>query len=59
MFYLPEMFTNYNKEKFGHKQDGHIVDIVVLPRWAQNPQDFVRKHLAALETNHVSQNINH
>lgn len=41
-FYLPEMFSNHNKYKFGKQEDGSQVDNVELPNWATSPEEFVR-----------------
>lgn len=41
-FYLPEMFPNKNKYKFGKQEDGSPVDDVELPPWANSPEEFVR-----------------
>ena len=59
MFYLPEIFINSNQEHYGPRQDGDLVNHVRLPPWASCPEDFVQKHLAALESAFVSQNLNH
>jgi hypothetical protein len=41
-FFSPELFINQNRINFGKKQDGTIVDDVILPPWAQNdPYLFV------------------
>jgi hypothetical protein len=41
-FSLPEILSNYNNYKFGQTDDGQIVDDVILPKWAQTPEDFIR-----------------
>ena len=41
-FTLPEILTNYNDYKFGQTEDGLTVDDVILPKWAQTPEDFIR-----------------
>eukprot|EP01063_Lacrimia_lanifica_P009078 TRINITY_DN16104_c0_g1_i1.p1 TRINITY_DN16104_c0_g1~~TRINITY_DN16104_c0_g1_i1.p1 ORF type:complete len:3447 (+),score=1235.46 TRINITY_DN16104_c0_g1_i1:166-10506(+) len=56
-FYLPEMFMNNNAVKFGTRQDGRALDHVELPPWAATPDDFVRIHREALESEHVSANL--
>jgi hypothetical protein len=33
-FFLPDFLKNCNKFTFGAKQDGHVVDDVLLPPWA-------------------------
>ncbi|CAN0449210.1 unnamed protein product, partial [Laminaria digitata] len=40
-------------------QDGTEVNDVQLPPWANGPADFILKHRAALESDHVSQNLHH
>ena len=41
-FSLPEMFANCNHYKLGRTEDGLKVDDVILPKWAQTPEDFIR-----------------
>ncbi|KAG1699369.1 Neurobeachin [Nymphon striatum] len=53
-FYLPEMFPNKNKYKFGKQEDGSPVDDVELPPWAGSPEEFVRINRMALESEFVS-----
>eukprot|EP01135_Chromosphaera_perkinsii_P000139 Nk52_evm35s32 gene=Nk52_evmTU35s32 len=57
LFYLPEMFENANEYCFGKDHSGHVVDDVVLPPWAKSPEDFIRIHRAALESEYVSENL--
>jgi len=40
-------------------QEEQVVDDVILPPWAANPQDFVRLHREALESPHVSRTLHH
>jgi hypothetical protein len=57
-FYLPEMYQNQNKIKFGRRQDKELVDDVQLPKqFGQNPYRFVVAMREALESNYVSQSI--
>ena len=54
-FSLPEMFVNCNHYKLGRTEDGLKVDDVILPKWAQTPEDFIRinravKHRLEQET---------
>lgn len=35
------------------------VNDVVLPPWAKSPEDFIAIHRRALESEYVSQNLNH
>jgi hypothetical protein len=58
-FYLPEFLLNSMKLQLGKKQNSKIVDNVVLPKWAKdNPNEFIRIHRKALESNYVSQHLN-
>jgi hypothetical protein len=59
LFYLPEMLRNDNGFHLGTLQDGRVVDDVALPPWANSPEEFIRKHRAALESQYVSDNIHH
>ena len=59
-FYMPEFLVNMNRFDLGKLQSGgggsskkSTVDDVILPRWADNPHDFVRKHRQALECDYV------
>jgi len=36
------MFTNCNHYKLGRTEDGMKVDDVILPKWAQTSEDFIR-----------------
>ena len=56
-YYLPEFLRNSNGIHLGVRQDGVHLDDVVLPRWANGPHDFVRKHRMALESKHVSAHL--
>ncbi|KAF4042183.1 Beige/BEACH domain [Phytophthora infestans] len=58
-FYLPEFLMNCNGLELGTRQNGSIVNNVVLPPWARSPEDFVIKNLVALESEYVSANIHH
>jgi hypothetical protein len=53
-FYQPEIFRNSNKLNLGVKQDGVAVDDVILPPWASTPEEFIRIHREALESEFVS-----
>ena len=57
MYYLPDLFLNRNACPLGTRQDGQKVDDVLLPPWATDATDFIAKHRAALESDHVSQNL--
>ena len=61
---IPEFFCNpsflLNQDKFdlGTRQEsaGHV-NHVKLPKWAKTPEDFIRKHREALESDYVSQHL--
>ena len=57
-YYLPEFLVNLNKFDFGLKYDGSSVSDVILPPWAQTPEDFIVKHREALESDYVSNHLN-
>lgn len=42
LFALPEMLTNCNDYRFGRDDDGVKIDDVILPKWAQTSEDFIR-----------------
>lgn len=44
LFYLPEMFVNANRYQMGKTEDNVTVNDVILPRWANSPEEFVRIH---------------
>ena len=57
-FYLPQIFTNSNKEIYGKTQEGDFVDDVNLPNWANgNVHLFLIKHQQALESEFVYKNV--
>ncbi|XP_060728472.1 WD repeat- and FYVE domain-containing protein 4 isoform X2 [Tachysurus vachellii] len=57
-FYLPDFLTNSNNFEFGSMQDGTTLGDVVLPPWAKgDPQEFIRMHREALESDYVSANL--
>ena len=51
------MLLNRNGLSLGTRQDGQAVDDVRLPPWASDAVDFVAKHRAALECDHVSERL--
>ena len=53
LFSLPEMLTNINEYTFGQSE----IDDVILPKWAQTPEDFIRLNRAALESEFVSAHL--
>lgn len=60
LFFLPECLLNLNNCPFGLKQDGVAVHDVILPPWAKgSARHFIQLHRQALESEHVSKNLNH
>jgi hypothetical protein len=57
LFHMPELLRNNNNLDFGHKQNGVRVDDVLLPPWARTPEEFVRLHREALESEYVSAHL--
>ncbi|KAE8908643.1 hypothetical protein PF005_g17228 [Phytophthora fragariae] len=60
----PEFFTsdgtflrNRNGYALGKRHDQKVVGDVQLPKWASTPEEFVRIHRAALESEHVSRHL--
>uniref|UniRef100_A0AC35TXP6 Neurobeachin n=1 Tax=Rhabditophanes sp. KR3021 TaxID=114890 RepID=A0AC35TXP6_9BILA len=59
LFYLPEMFRNSNGYDLGKRDDGTLVNEVILPPWANgSPEKFVQIHREALESDLVSCQLN-
>lgn len=57
-YYLPDFLQNKNGFDFGRKQDGSVVNDVILPPWAKgDPKRFVRINRSALESDFVSKNL--
>uniref|UniRef100_A0A4W5QEA5 WDFY family member 4 n=1 Tax=Hucho hucho TaxID=62062 RepID=A0A4W5QEA5_9TELE len=57
-YYLPDFLVNTNHFKLGCMQDGTILGDVVLPPWAKgDPQEFIRVHREALESEYVSSHL--
>jgi hypothetical protein len=61
---IPEFFcnssflTNSNNFDLGTRQDNAgVVNHVELPKWASTPDEFIRIHREALESEYVSQNL--
>ncbi|CAF0761899.1 unnamed protein product, partial [Didymodactylos carnosus] len=58
-FYLPDFLLNINKFDLGKKQNGLILNDVLLPTWAKgDAREFIRIHRMALESDYVSSHIN-
>ncbi|KAK7882162.1 hypothetical protein WMY93_028336 [Mugilogobius chulae] len=53
-FYLPEMLMNSNDYPLGLREGRSLVCDVELPAWANTPEDFIRIHRMALESEFVS-----
>ncbi|KAI9596160.1 hypothetical protein BDF19DRAFT_439825 [Syncephalis fuscata] len=58
-FYMPEFLVNDNDFDLGVQQKGERLHDVVLPNWASTPEEFVRIHREALESDYVSENLHH
>ncbi|XP_042565532.1 WD repeat- and FYVE domain-containing protein 4 isoform X2 [Clupea harengus] len=57
-YYLPDFLINTNNLQFGCMQDGTSLGDVVLPPWAKgDPQEFIRIHREALESEYVSAHL--
>ncbi|XP_050083063.1 WD repeat and FYVE domain-containing protein 3 isoform X2 [Anopheles aquasalis] len=57
-FYLPEFLENSNRFDLGTKQNGEVLNDVVLPPWARNDaREFIRIHREALECDYVSRHL--
>ena len=58
LFYLPELFTNANEYDLGKLSESESkIGDVSLPKWAKTPEDFVRIHRLALESETVSSQL--
>ncbi|XP_029927816.1 neurobeachin-like protein 2 isoform X2 [Myripristis murdjan] len=57
-FYFPEFLENMNGFDLGCLQmSQEPVTNVLLPNWATSKEDFIRKHMKALESEHVSNHL--
>ncbi|XP_069839468.1 neurobeachin-like protein 1 isoform X4 [Dendropsophus ebraccatus] len=57
-FYFPEFLENKNGFDLGRLQiSKESVNDVILPKWAKSPEDFIRKHRKALESEYVSAHL--
>ena len=59
-FFLHEFLTNSQGFNFGLRQNGEAIDNVALPPWSKsNPRLFILTMRQALESNHVTCNLNY
>nr|XP_046257722.1 WD repeat- and FYVE domain-containing protein 4 isoform X2 [Scatophagus argus] len=57
-FYLPDFLLNSNHIELGCMEDGTTLGDVELPPWAKgDPQEFIRIHREALESDYVSSHL--
>ena len=56
-FYLHNFLDNGNGLDLGRTQSGEVIDAVRLPAWAKTPEEFIRVHRAALESDYVSRQV--
>ncbi|XP_064174183.1 WD repeat- and FYVE domain-containing protein 4-like [Anguilla rostrata] len=57
-YYLPDFLVNSNNIELGCLQDGTHLGDVSLPPWAKgDPQEFIRVHREALESDYVSSQL--
>ncbi|KAM3606165.1 uncharacterized protein V6R79_011883 [Siganus canaliculatus] len=57
-FYLPDFLQNSNHIQLGCMEDGTTLGDVELPPWAKgDPQEFIRIHREALESDYVSAHL--
>jgi factor associated with neutral sphingomyelinase activation len=54
-----EFLMNGMKLDLGVRTNGKRVEEVHLPKWASSPEDFLKKHRQALESDYVSKNLHH
>ena len=59
LYSFPDVLLNVNKNDFGKRQDGTIVNDFEPPLWAKNVWDFIRKHRKCLESPYVTENLHH
>lgn len=57
-FYFPDFLRNANGFDLGKKQNGEVLNDVVLPPWAHgSPEEFIRINREALESEYVSSHL--
>jgi len=52
-----EFLLNSDDLDLGRRHSGERLQDVILPPWAENAKDFIRKNMKALESDYVSQHI--
>lgn len=52
---IPEFYSDPTIFKSIHKE----MEDLKVPEWANDPEDFIKKHRAALESDYVSRNLHH
>ena len=57
LFYLPQCLENMNNYDMGKTRSNHNASIFILPKWAKNSWDFIRKHRKCLESSYTSSQI--
>ena len=53
----PEFLINKLKLDLGVRSNGKRVEDAKLPNWARSPEDFLKKHREALESEYVSSHL--
>ena len=53
-----EFLSNFKNINFGLNSKDEKIDDVILPKWAENPDDFLKKMRDALESDYVNNNLN-
>src|SRR3990167_2120414 len=53
-YYFPDFLKNQNGIQLGRLQNGGHLNDVQLPGWASTPEEFIRIHRQALESDYVS-----
>ena len=56
-FYSPHFLRNMNGLDLGKRQDGTVLNDVILPPWASSPEEFIRINMQALESDYVSEHL--
>ncbi|KAK8807089.1 hypothetical protein WA158_003848 [Blastocystis sp. Blastoise] len=56
-YYLPSFLVNQNKLPLGTKQDGTVINNVILPPWASSPEQFIYFQREGLESTYTDMHI--